>query len=793
MRTGGGKSSVSGGLSLLQDGLEHLMPSGSLRKKKLARRPGYMRPEAQRQLQFQSLGACKSFSPEEFKHDKRHCEELEDFSLCRQHKNSVEFLRSSSIASSAVVLADGVTTLGTTVNMPGSCKNLSCSKNPWSENVASIYPAETTSKGVSTVSGTRQTSHGTEASEPLKIHALDQAEANNNCEYQNRKALSCSGGPHDSFRSSFSFIQLSLNSASGVSDTELKASVLHPSSARDLQEPGEATKTQEHSGALCCFSRLSEDLKSDNENTTNDKLQDCETVSLSDTDATLSYSTDSSDVASAGSSVTSGYESSFTVSDQNWDTLIKRYEPALLDCQLGNWSTLKVKSMILRIERLQQKAIEADDYDRAEKFRRKLEELEKEKHSLKFQLPSRHPSISSFLDRFVTQIQAVLCWAADGHRNEETQLWHENRYKLLRSTYQERLQVLAMKQNDLLQEKKCLQKEIEDIRVRLSVLEEKDQQLQRKIEEQDRLIQSQDCELTTLLGCVSLRELQEISKAVDDTLASSYQIPLSLDLPGTMKSLQEKEQSLSMSIKETTAKVCTTQKLCNTLRKKVNDIEMQLPALLEAKMLAVSATSIKENAEKYMELLEDKLHSCGSQLLQRVWEADLEACQLLIRGFQLKETSCCGFEETENQMDELEMTADAPSDSEKRKEDHFPKVTKWDSAPCPRHSKLKQVVEDISFGAEGHLSEEFFIFSAELGEKCEAISEKLVHLEDQLQTSVCGVDEGIIQSLQREIQVVKETLQTVLLQLQPAREAGDEKAGDLLCDSWCPGKQDLKE
>lgn len=84
------------------------------------------------------------------------------------------------------------------------------------------------------------------------------------------------------------------------------------------------------------------------------------------------------------------------------------------------------------------------------------------------------------------------------------------------------------------------------------------------------------------------------------------------------------------------------------------------------------------------------------------------------------------------------------------------------------------------------------MFSAELGEKCEAISEKLVHLEDQLQSSACRVDEGVIQSLQREIQVVKETLQTMLKQLQPAREA-EEKAGDFLCDSWCPGKQDLKE
>lgn len=80
-----------------------------------------------------------------------------------------------------------------------------------------------------------------------------------------------------------------------------------------------------------------------------------------------------------------------------------------------------------------------------------------------------------------------------------------------------------------------MQKEIEDLRARLDILEAKDQQLRREIEEQDRLIQSQDCEMTALLGCVPLRELQEIRKAVGDTLASSYQIPFSLDLPGTVK------------------------------------------------------------------------------------------------------------------------------------------------------------------------------------------------------------------------------------------------------------------
>ncbi|XP_064504901.1 disrupted in schizophrenia 1 protein isoform X2 [Pseudopipra pipra] len=843
------------------------MPAGSLRKKKLAKRPGYMRPEAQQQIEFQSLGACKPSRPGELQHGRQGCGDFENCALCRQCQNNFELLRCSAV-SSTVVPADGVTMLATTGNMPGCCKNLSCCKSPRSENtVTAAYPAAATSKGdVSAVCCTRQKSHSAKVSKPPNMYALDRTEVNNNCEYQNRDDISHSAVAHnslDSFSSSFSFIQLSLNSASGVNDVEGKSTVeeteivLHPKTTGSLQKPEEVSQTHENLGDSCCFSRSSEDLEREHESPMNDKFQDCETLSLSDIDATFSYSTDSLDAASAGSSVTSGYESSFTVSDRNWDILMKKYEPVLQDCLLGNRSTLKIKSLILRLQRLQEKAIEEDDYDRADKFRRKLEELEKEKRSLKFQLPSRHPSVSSFLDRFITQVQAALRWAADHRvRHEENNLCHEKEHKLLRSTYQERMQVSATKRSQLFQEKKWLQKEIEDLRTRLTILEAKDQQLRREIEEQDRLIQSQDCELAALLGCISLRELQEISKAVDDTLAASYQIPFSLDLPGTIKSLQEKERLFSMSIKETTAKVCTSQKLCSTLRRKVSDIETQLPALLEAKMLAVSGsnfgtakdlaeeirsltsekeglegllnellvlsaknvrklerikddytrlkqeleqgetafvTSVKENAEKYMEILEDKLHSCGSQLLQRVWEADLEACQLFLQGFQLKETSCCVFEEEENQLEEMEMTADGPPDSEKRKEGHFLKGTEWVTVSCHKHSELKEVMEDISFGAEGHLSEEFFIFSAELGEKCEAISEKLVHLEDQLQSSTCRVDEGLAQSLQREIQVVKETLQTMLVQLQSAKEAGEEKAGDFLCDSWCPGKQDLKE
>ncbi|XP_010082972.1 PREDICTED: uncharacterized protein LOC104469925, partial [Pterocles gutturalis] len=331
-----------------------------------------MRPEAQRQIGFQSLGACKLFSPEELKYGRQHCGDFENCFLRRQCKNNFEFVHSRSIADSTVVPANGIIMLTTTGNTPESCKNLSCYKSPQSENtVIPVYPAAATSKGdVSAVCCTWQKSHSAEVGEPQSMYASDQTEVNNNCEYQTRDAVSHSVGAHDSFSSSFSFIQLSLNSSSGVSDAKGKLTVEEaeyvpdPSTAGNLQKPEEMTQPHEHLGALHCFPRPREDSDCENETTAIDKVQDCETVSFSDTDATLSYSADFSDAASAGSSVTSGYESSFTVSDHNWDTLMKKYEPVLQDCLLGNRSMLKVKSLILRLQKLQEKAIEEDDYER---------------------------------------------------------------------------------------------------------------------------------------------------------------------------------------------------------------------------------------------------------------------------------------------------------------------------------------------------------------------------------------------------------------------------------------------
>uniref|UniRef100_A0A8C5EZT5 DISC1 scaffold protein n=1 Tax=Gopherus evgoodei TaxID=1825980 RepID=A0A8C5EZT5_9SAUR len=696
-----------------------------------------MRPQAPQQIEFQPPAHCKPFNPKGLEHGRKHCKDFKNCSLHRLCKNDFEFLHCNSSVNSTIVTTTVVTTSTTAGNMTGSLRNLSDLRIQPSENVIlPVCPAAATCKRdfspvcssntwqTNLLATTWETIHGARVREPKKMYTLDQKEVNNNCLYNNKEVTTYSSSTWDSFNSSFSFIQLSLNSSFEKSDTEgqsddratehtLETNATGQIENVNLHEPEERLRSSHKDvGASSCICRHGEDYQCARETIVKDKLQDCEMVSLLDTDAAFSCSTDSSDAASAGSSVTSGYESSFTVSDHNWDTLMRKYEPVLLDCLVGNRTTLKIKSLMLSLQRLQEKAIEEDDYDKGETFSLliKLEELEREKNSLKFQLPSKHPSIISFLDRFSAQVQTALYWAGDR--------------------------------------------------------------------------------------------------------------------------LQEKERSLSMSIKETTAKVCASQKLCSTLRRKVSDIETQLPALLEAKMLAVSGsnfctakdlaeeirslksereglegllnellvlnarnvrklerikedynrlkqelvqgesafeTNMKEDAVKFMEMLEDKLHSCGNQLLERVWEADLEACQLLIQGFQLKEAGCCVSEGEEGRTNEMDA------------------IPKSEVSAKNNQTSLK-VLSELHWLA----ALDFHLFSAELGEKCEAISEKLVQLEDQLQTSVYSLIKHV-QSLQREIQMVKETLQAMLMQLQPDKEAGEDEAGDFLCDSWCPGKQDLKE
>uniref|UniRef100_A0A8W4FPT5 DISC1 scaffold protein n=1 Tax=Sus scrofa TaxID=9823 RepID=A0A8W4FPT5_PIG len=517
-------------------------------------------------------------------------------------------------------------------------------------------------------------------------------------------------GSQDVFTSNFSFIRLSLVSAGERGEAEgcpppREAEASHQSPEETVAKAAGVDGPHEHPQLLSPASPLKapQDLADAAQMAGDSPRLECEMLPLLDMDAASFCSLDPSRP-----------EGSHPQDADLWDPLLRTCEPALLHCLQGQRRRLEVKSLRLKLRKLQEKAVEDDDYDKAETIQQRLEDLEKEGNSLHFMLPSRLPALSGLLGHLGAQAQAALHRAA--------------------------------------------------------------------------------------------------------------------------QHLQERIKSLNLLLKEITAKVCSSERLCSTLRKKVKDIETHLPALLEAKMLAVSGNhfctakeltdeirslraereglegllhkllvlssrnvqklgsvkddysrlrreldlgraayeaSVKANTMKYGEVLEDQLRSCKCPLLRKVWEADLEACRLFIQSLQLQEPGGSLSAEDERQMDDLGSSACTaplaiplrpPSEDERKTPLQASEEWKVHLTPSPHCAGSEQQ------------KEESYNLLAELGEKCEAIGKKLLYLEDQLHTAIQSHDEDLIHSLRRELQMVKETLQAMILQLQPAKEAGEREA-----------------
>uniref|UniRef100_A0A4X1UED5 DISC1 scaffold protein n=1 Tax=Sus scrofa TaxID=9823 RepID=A0A4X1UED5_PIG len=517
-------------------------------------------------------------------------------------------------------------------------------------------------------------------------------------------------GSQDVFTSNFSFIRLSLVSAGERGEAEgcpppREAEASHQSPEETVAKAADVDGPHEHPQLLSPASPLKapQDLADAAQMAGDSPRLECEMLPLLDMDAASFCSLDPSRP-----------EGSHPQDADLWDPLLRTCEPALLHCLQGQRRRLEVKSLRLKLRKLQEKAVEDDDYDKAETIQQRLEDLEKEGNSLHFMLPSRLPALSGLLGHLGAQAQAALHRAA--------------------------------------------------------------------------------------------------------------------------QHLQERIKSLNLLLKEITAKMCSSERLCSTLRKKVKDIETHLPALLEAKMLAVSGNhfctakeltdeirslraereglegllhkllvlssrnvqklgsvkddysrlrreldlgraayeaSVKANTMKYGEVLEDQLRSCKCPLLRKVWEADLEACRLFIQSLQLQEPGGSLSAEDERQMDDLGSSACTaplaiplrpPSEDERKTPLQASEEWKVHLTPSPHCAGSEQQ------------KEESYNLLAELGEKCEAIGKKLLYLEDQLHTAIQSHDEDLIHSLRRELQMVKETLQAMILQLQPAKEAGEREA-----------------
>uniref|UniRef100_A0A8C9TWH7 DISC1 scaffold protein n=1 Tax=Scleropages formosus TaxID=113540 RepID=A0A8C9TWH7_SCLFO len=408
----------------------------------------------------------------------------------------------------------------------------------------------------------------------------------------------------DRFNSSFSFIRLSLNSAQGMD-----GSTGSPEQSEDRPvSPGKWGPVFVPSGQLepACPS-LKPGLAHSTDSSSlpvspeversicpepwreppagpadrRDALPDADSCSL-DAEASSSLSVDSSDAAS-GSSVTSGYESATPCSDRAWEALAKKYESVLQDSLQSNRTNAKIESMMLKLQRLQQKAVLEDDYDTAEHFGNKLEELRRERGSLTLGLPSRHPTVERFLGRLRVRVRSAMQGAA-GH-----------------PSHLEVLQRPLLRREQLRKEKQLVEDEMRELQRRLAELRERNAQLDRDLEQEEYLLEGEEDEGPALSGC-SPTQLHELSRALEDTVTSQHRAQICTNLPLPVLRLQERERTLNTSIKEATAKVVMSQRLGGSLRRKVSESETQLLALHEAKIAAISGNDFSSAKELKAEM-----------------------------------------------------------------------------------------------------------------------------------------------------------------------------------------------
>ncbi|XP_067278382.1 disrupted in schizophrenia 1 protein [Pseudorasbora parva] len=535
-----------------------------------------------------------------------------------------------------------------------------------------------------------------------------------------------------------------------------------------------------------------------------ENVQDSDSGSL-DTEVTSSLSIDSSD---STSSLTSGYESTTPSSDQSQDGLKKKYEDVLQDCLQNNRTNTKIESIMMKLQRLQHKAVLDDDYDTAERFGKKLEELRRERATLKPGLPSRHPEVTAFLERLRTAVHSAIR-RTDTHCRQNGEVSADQRSGS---------QIGPQTREKLLEKKQRIQKEMCDLQRRLEELQEQSRAVEVQLE-------VEELEGPVLRACAS-PQLRLMGRALEDMITSEHRTLIRLSPPAGIIRLQEQERMLSLSIKEATAKVdlrgdelpekwhsvtlpsgndfSSAKELKAEIRSvygerdRLEGLVRKLQALstesghdltrmkeqhnqIKLELQETEAqyeSSLRENTLKYIELLEDRLHSCGCPPLEHIWEADLEACHLLLKGLDQRSPS---VSETEDLPAMPGSGSDVPPFI--KEEADCAMLTALGGRWCPeadlQHSQFTKKLEEFLFCLEDASPEDLCGETVELTERCELISNRLHYLEDQLQTAIDNQDRDLTLSLEKEVQEVKAVLQTMLSQLKEEEEEEDE---DKYCD-----------
>uniref|UniRef100_A0A8C5ZN91 DISC1 scaffold protein n=1 Tax=Marmota marmota marmota TaxID=9994 RepID=A0A8C5ZN91_MARMA len=238
-------------------------------------------------------------------------------------------------------------------------------------------------------------------------------------------------GSCESFTSSFSFIRLSLGSAGERGEAEgclpsREAETTHQSPQEMGVRATSPDRSHEDPPGLPQPFRLTAaqglaDLAQVLEKSSG---PECGLLSSLNMDTGCSSSLDPS-LAGCGCDEGSG-----SGDVHGWDTLLKRWEPVLRDSLLSTRRHLEVTSLRVKLQKLQEAVIEDDDFDKAEVLKQRLEDLERESGGLQLGLPSRQPALHSFLGHLAVQAQAILQVAAQQEVSWGSCCWRKKPFLL---------------------------------------------------------------------------------------------------------------------------------------------------------------------------------------------------------------------------------------------------------------------------------------------------------------------------------------------------------------------------
>ncbi|XP_044895883.1 disrupted in schizophrenia 1 protein isoform X12 [Felis catus] len=349
-----------------------LPPAASFRRRRLARRPGYMRGTAGPQIGFlypavatplRAQGAVCGEESLQSESRARHCGlelggQWRGPSVGSPAASSLTIVGHPGLALTAVRGPSGLfgIQLRADTKLPARLTR-SCGPGDtgWQGALPPMDSSEAPGPG-------REAAGGERAKGTWTKGCLSSEEGNGSrCNLESGPRVpSAPAGSQDGFTSSFSFIRLSLSSAGERGEAE----GCPPS--RDAEAPCQSPVETEAKDASLdrphAHPRLlsphfnvkaAQSLADPAQMAAGSPRLECETRSLPDVDT-----------ASSCPLVPSWSEGSGVGDAPRWETLLRRCEPVLLDCLLSDQRQLEVKSLRLKLQKLQEKAVEEDDYDK---------------------------------------------------------------------------------------------------------------------------------------------------------------------------------------------------------------------------------------------------------------------------------------------------------------------------------------------------------------------------------------------------------------------------------------------